>query len=162
MENMNNNGNKSETVSREEARELLKELAIIKRGAVDSVSPPWWLNLLLSTSYGMIFVSYASMRHENVWALGLIASVSLLFLIARFIYYSYRLMGIKIRLMPETRSGQWLNIGHGALAAVGIVAGRELHVNGYEWITYMMAFSLACFNAYLIHVYPTGDIVERK
>ena len=65
---MHNFDNKEEKVSREEAQALLKGIAEVKREAVNSVSPPWWLNLLLSTSYGMIFVSYKIDR-KAAWLL---------------------------------------------------------------------------------------------
>ena len=159
---MNEIDQNDKAISREEAKVLLNEVADVKRSVVDAVCPPWWLNLLVSANYGMVIVSYASMRHENQWALGLIISLSLIFLIAGFSYYSYRLIGIKIRLTPQTKAGQWLYFGHGLISAIGIVAGRELHVSGYEWVTYLIALSLACLNGYLMHVFPTGDVIERK
>lgn len=66
---------------RQQAAESLRVLREIDEQARESFRPPVWLTLIMGLSFGVVTFSYGAMRHENMWALGLIISCVVLLLV---------------------------------------------------------------------------------
>lgn len=144
-------------ISVAEAKSTLESLAMIKKDTTVSLRAPLWLNFIMSCSYGMGVFSWASTRHENVWILGVIMSAVVFFLAIALHVYSSRLLGVKPKFAPKSKSevmfGLLLAIFFGAVVALT----RELSMSGIGWASYAGGVIATLVLAYVMHCYPSGD-----
>ena len=149
--------NNAKSISATEAKSTLESLAKIEKDTNVSLRMPLWLNFIVSCSYGMGVFSWASTRHENLWMLGVIISAVVFFLAIALHFYSSRLLGVKPKFAPKSKSevilGLLLAIFFGAVLALT----REFSMSGIWWVSYAGSVIAALVLAYMMHCYPTGD-----
>ena len=151
---MNNN---EKTISVAEAKSTLESLAKIEQDTNVSIRAPLWLNFIISCSYGMGVFSWASTRHENQWMLGVIASFVVFILATAFYLYSNRLLGVKPKLVPKSRSEYISNFLVAIFFGLVIALSREFSKNDIWWASFAGAVVAALSLAYFMHKYPSGD-----
>ncbi|NQZ83067.1 MAG: hypothetical protein HRT52_18830 [Colwellia sp.] len=145
------------TISVAEAKSTLESLAKIKQDTNVSIRAPLWLNFIISCSYGMGVFSWASTRHENQWMLGVIASVVVFVLATAFYLYSNRLLGVKPKLVPKSKSEYIFNFLVAIFFGLVVALSREFSKNDIWWVSYAGAAVAALSLAYIMHKYPSGD-----
>jgi phosphatidylglycerophosphate synthase len=146
----------SET-NREEAVASLNVLKEIDQQAKVSFRAPAWLTGILALSFGMATFSYCAMQHENMWALGLIISVTVFVLSAVFFTYISKLSGIKHRMIPATSRGKWFTFFQALVYAAVLLMGRYLGDAGWLWAPYIAGFLNMSIIAIMLHKYPFLD-----
>ena len=149
--------NNDESISVAEAKSTLDSLAKTEKDTNLSLRAPLWLNFIISVSYGMGVFSWASTRHENLWMLGVIISAFVFLLAVVFYLYSNRLLGVKPKLVPKSRSefvlGLLLAIFFGAV----VTLTRELSEADIWWASYAGGVITTLVLSYVMHRYPSGD-----
>ncbi|TQV87237.1 hypothetical protein [Aliikangiella coralliicola] len=149
-------------ISVDEARAALESLEDTHRKAILFFRPPLWLNLLAASMFGMLTMSYALMSHDNNWVLGLDLSLAGFLLSVAFMFYSYRLLGIKMKIVPASLSGKIFQAVQAVIYSAIIFGARELYLDGMAWTPYVAAVLNAGTFGYLIHHYPTGELVSKE
>ena len=149
--------NNDKSISVAEAKSTLESLAKIEKDTNVSLRAPLWLNLIIACSYGMGIFSWASTRHENQWMLGVIISAIVFFLAVGFYLYSSRLLGVKPKLAPKSKSefvfGLLIAIFFGAV----VTLTREFSESGIWWASYAGGAITALVLSYVLYHYPSGD-----
>jgi hypothetical protein len=149
--------NNDKNISIAEAKSTLESLAKVEKDTNVSLRAPLWLNFIISGSYGMGIFSWASTRHENQWMLGVIISAVVFFMAVAFYLYSHRLLGVKPKLVPKSKS-EFL---FGLLIAIffGIVVSltREFSKGDIWWASYAGGVVTALVLSYAMYRYPSGD-----
>ncbi len=149
------------TISAEEAQATLDSLTIIKRGAVAALRPPLWFIVIVALLYGLLTYSYASMRHENLWTLGVIIAVGGIFAMTLFLLYSYRLLGVKMGLVPASRRGKLFVFAQGLFITALLVITREMSTAGMAWAAWVGAVVASLSFGLMMYLFPTGELTER-
>lgn len=145
-----------------DAKAALDSLAKIERSTNRLIRPPIWLNVIMSGMYGMMTFSWASTRHENEWALGLIASGITFFVALAFYLYTARLMGSKPKLTPRDKP-EWIFQVVMALAFGGIfILSRHFSVEGITSASYIGGVLNAVLLGYSLHNFSTGKFVKEE
>ena len=152
-----NNG----SISAAEAKASLESLNRINASVAKTLRPPIWFIVLMGASFGLMTFSYSAMRHENVWALGLIGSFIAFVVLVAFLLYRNRLLGIKMRLGPTSNSGMILQICQAAVFGLALIFARELSLMGYQWAAYALASFNALLMAGMLYLFPTGEWIEQ-
>jgi hypothetical protein len=149
--------NNDKNISIAEAKSTLESLAKVEKDTNVSLRAPLWLNFIISGSYGMGIFSWASTRHENQWMLGVIISAVVFFMAVAFYLYSHRLLGVKPKLVPKSKSeflfGLLIAIFFGAV----ITLTREFSESGIWWASYAGGTITALVLSYMTYRYPSGD-----
>jgi predicted outer membrane lipoprotein len=146
-----------QSVSVAEAKSTLKSLAIIEKDTTISLRAPLWLNLIISCSYGMGVFSWATTRHDNQWMLGVIISAVVFVLGIGFYLYSSRLLGVKPKLAPKSKSEFIFGLLLAIFFGVVVVLTRELSKDDIWWASYAGAVITALALAYFMYRFPSGD-----
>ena len=144
-------------ITAEQAQASLDAVKKINTDAVKTQRPPLWFLILSSAAYGMMSFSYSSMEHENMWAMGLIISGAVFFILFLFLYYSYRLMGIKLKMWPTSKSSTHIYAIYALLFGVVFAGARELTVIGFDWVAYAGGAICAIGFFSMTYLYPTGE-----
>lgn len=155
MQNHKNN------ITAAEAKATLSSLAQINQDNDTSLRMPVWLNLITSCAYGMMIFSWASTRHENLWMIGLIISALVFSLAVGFYLYSNRLLGIKPKMLPKSRSELLFYVISAIFFAAVFTLTRLFSTNGMEWAAYIGAAIATLSLAFLLHHYPAGEFKKR-
>jgi phosphatidylglycerophosphate synthase len=146
----------SET-NREEASASLNVLKEIDQQAKLAFRAPIWLTGILSLSFGMATFSYCAMQHENMWALGVIISVTVFVLSAVFFTYISKLSGIRHRMIPATSRGKWLSFLQALVYSFVLLLGRYLADEGWLGVPYIAGLLNMSIMAIMLHKYPFLD-----
>jgi hypothetical protein len=77
------------------------------------------------------------MRHENQWALGLSAVLTLLFVLAIVHHYRFRLAGIRLKQHPGGLAGHVSTLVYTVLLISIMVGSREASLQGTTWAVYL-------------------------
>jgi hypothetical protein len=104
----------------------------------------------------MMTFSWASTRHENLWMLGLIISAIVFLLSTVFYYYSFRLLGVKPKLAPKSKSEFKFHLLFALIFGLVFASSRVLSTNDFEWAAYLGGFINTLVLAYSLHNYSTG------
>jgi predicted Abi (CAAX) family protease len=154
--------NEHENMTVAEAKSKLQSLASVEQETDLLLRAPLWLNFIMSFSYGMGLFSWASTRHENLWMLGVIISGVVFIFAVVFYLYRSRLLGIKPKVMPKSRSelvfGFLLAIFFGSVTALTIV----FSVNEIWWASYAGGVIAALALGFTMHYYPSGEYKKGK
>jgi hypothetical protein len=148
-------------ITSEQAQASLDAVKKINTDAVKTQRPPVWLMTLLSAAYGMISFSYSSLGHDNLWMLGLIGSTTVFILLVLLLLYSYRLMGIKLKMLPTTSTSKRFNVLQAVFFAVVFGGSRALTALGFDWVAYVGGVISATGLFFLMYRYPTGEPAEK-
>ena len=149
--------NKEECTSIAEAQLALKSITKIENATNVFLRAPLWLNFIISCSYGMGVFSWASTRHDNLWMLGVIISAIVFVLAVALYLYSNRLLGIKPKVLPKSKSENIFGLLSALFFGIVIVVTRIASENGIWWASYTGALVAALALAYIMHIYPSGD-----
>jgi len=152
--------NNEKEISIAEAKSTLESLAKIERSANVSLRPSLLLNFIISLSYGMMTFSWASTRHENLWALGLIVSAIVFVLTVSFYFYTNRLLGIKPKLMPKSISEFKFQLILAIIFGVVFALTREFSTSNIWWASYLGGTINALVLSYSLHNYSTGEYIK--
>lgn len=159
VESMNNS---ERNLSIDEAKSALKTIVQIEQDTIVSLRMPIWLNIIISSSFGMGIFSWASTRHENIWMLGVII-FSAAFLTAVGIYmYSSRLLGVKPKVLPTRKSELKFTLITATYFGLIVIITREVSSGEFWWVSYIGSIISVLSLAYLLHFYPTGDYLTGK
>lgn len=154
--------NSEQTISVTEAKSTLESLARIERDTNVVIRPPLWLNVIISCLYGFMTFSWASTRHENLWMLGLIISTIGFLLAIAFYLYTSRLLGIKPKLSPKSKSEFKFHLLSGLFFGGVFVLTRVFSTNDIWLASYIGGAINALALAYSLHNYSTGNYVSGK
>ncbi|MDC0603082.1 hypothetical protein OAP14_08655 [Aliiglaciecola sp.] len=140
-------------ISANEARAALESIAKTDKQTNETIRPPLWLTTVISGFYAMMTFSWASTRHENLWMLGLIISTAGFLLSILFYFYTSRLLGLRLSLVPKNKPEFWFHFLSAILFALGITLSREFSVRGFEIAAYIGASTNGLLLAFLLHKY---------
>ncbi|KZN48572.1 hypothetical protein [Pseudoalteromonas luteoviolacea] len=155
---------KNDLPSQTEAEDALNAVHNIQQNLLIEYSPPVWLRLIMSLSYGAIFFGYGMTEHENNWALAMIVGAIIFTLSTALYYYLYKIQGIKIRIIPRSIKAEKIN----AYAAIGFAAlgffSRFLRTDiSLDWAPHICAATASIVMFWLLIMLPTGEtVVEEK
>jgi hypothetical protein len=153
---------KQETITKKEAVETLDSIDLVKRDAIKSFRPPLPLIVLLSLSYSLIIFSWGMTEHENMWALGMYIGVTVLLVCLAFYFYTFRLLGVKLRVIPRTKKAIIIEVIASIFLWTLIITGREIRLLGFEFAPHVAALIGGGVFAYLLYKYPTGEYLEKR
>ena len=150
--------NEKQTISKEEAAATLKSVDSTKRDAIKSFRIPLLLITLISLSYSLIVFSWGMTEHDNLWALGMYIGSASLGIFVAFSLYTFRLLGIKINILPRSNERIKSELVLLLIFAVILILGRQFRVyEGFEYAPHIAAIISGGYMAYLLYKYPTGE-----
>ena len=156
--------NKKETISKEEAAETLQSVNLTKSDAIKAFRIPLLLIILISCSYSLVVFGWGMTEHDNLWALGIYIGSASFGLFVAFYLYTFRLLGIKINILPRSKERIKSELILLLIFAVIFIFGRQFRVyEGLEYAPHIAALISGGYMAYLLYKYPTGEyLTERK
>ena len=150
-----------ESLSKEQAMDSMEQVVNIQDKLAKNVRPPFWFMVIAPGSYGMATFSYAAMRHENNWALGIFAFLALFFICYFVLTRVYRGDGIRLRILPVSKSSVKLHFAAALFFGTVFLLSRELSVYGLEFVAYLAAVINSGVLALLLYYFPTGEVLEK-
>jgi hypothetical protein len=155
--------NKKENISKEEAVETLQSVDLTKRDAVKAFRIPLLLIMLISFSYSLVVFGWGMTEHNNLWALGMYIGSASFGLFVAFYLYTFRLLGIKVNILPRSKERIKSDLVLLLIFAVILIFGRQFRVyEGFEFAPHIAALISGGYMAYLLYKYPTGEYLTEK
>jgi hypothetical protein len=155
--------NEKENISKEEAVETLKSVDLTKRDAVKAFRIPLLLIMLISFSYSLVVFGWGMTEHNNLWALGMYIGSASFGLFVAFYLYTFRLLGIKVNILPRSKERIKSDLVLLLIFAVILIFGRQFRVyEGFEFAPHIAALISGGYMAYLLYKYPTGEYLTEK
>ena len=155
--------NKKETISKEEAVETLQSVNLTKSDAIKAFRIPLLLIILISSSYSLVVFGWGMTEHDNLWALGIYIGSASFGLFVAFYLYTFRLLGIKINILPRSKERIKSELVLLLIFAVILIFGRQFRVyEGVEYAPHIAALIAGGYMAYLLYKYPTGEYLTEK
>tara|TARA_B100000579_G_C22811316_1_gene845381 strand:+ start:368 stop:853 length:486 start_codon:yes stop_codon:yes gene_type:complete len=155
--------NKKETISKEEAAETLQSVNLTKSDAIKAFRIPLLLIILISCSYSLVVFGWGMTEHDNLWALGIYIGSASFGLFVAFYLYTFRLLGIKINILPRSKERIKSELILLLIFAVIFIFGRQFRVyEGLEYAPHIAALISGGYMAYLLYKYPTGEYLTEK
>ena len=155
--------NKKETISKEEAAETLQSVNLTKSDAIKAFRIPLLLIILISCSYSLVVFGWGMTEHDNLWALGIYIGSASFGLFVAFYLYTFRLLGIKINILPRSKERIKNELVLLLIFAVILIFGRQFRVyEGFEYAPHIAAMISGGYMAYLLYKYPTGEYLTEK
>ena len=155
--------NKKETISKEEAVETLQSVNLTKSDAIKAFRIPLLLIILISSSYSLVVFGWGMTEHDNLWALGIYIGSASFGLFVAFYLYTFRLLGIKINILPRSKERIKSELVLLLIFAVILIFGRQFRVyEGFEYAPHIAAMISGGYMAYLLYKYPTGEYLTEK
>ena len=155
--------NKKETISKEEAAETLQSVNLTKSEAIKAFRIPLLLIILISCSYSLVVFGWGMTEHDNLWALGIYIGSASFGLFVAFYLYTFRLLGIKINILPRSKERIKSELILLLIFAVIFIFGRQFRVyEGFEYAPHIAALISGGYMAYLLYKYPTGEYLTEK
>lgn len=152
---------KENKVSTQEASDSLKQIANSQTNIVEHNRPPLLILLAISISYAFIVFGYGMTEHENLWALAMIIG-GFGFAVSFGLYlYTYRLLGIKIHIIPKSNQSIKMNILLGLAFAALVIASREIRLLGFDYASYIASFAAGLLMFITLYKYPTGEYINK-
>ena len=149
-------------ISLHEAKQALNTIETTKQQSNVMLRPPLWLNIIIASLYGFMTFSWASLRHENLWALGLIVSSVCFFIAVALYLYLKHLAGIKPKLTPKSRAEFIFHLVMGIIFALVIILSRELSINGFIWAAYLGGAINTLALSYTMHNFANNEFSQGK
>lgn len=142
----------------EGAKQSLKDIQDYGSRLSEQYRPPLLLTLFMGACQASITMGYGMTEHENNWALamgiGAIGAVLGLLLYT----YTFRLLGIKVPMVPRDSGSTKFFVGASMAFAFTIWAGRGLRLLGFTYAPHVCAFLSFVMVVYSIHRYPAGTV----
>ena len=155
--------NKKETISKEEAAETLQSVNLTKSDAIKAFRIPLLLIILISCSYSLVVFGWGMTEHDNLWALGIYIGSASFGLFVAFYLYTFRLLGIKVNILPRSKERIKSDLVLLLIFAVILIFGRQFRVyEGFEFAPHIAALISGGYMAYLLYKYPTGEYLTEK
>ena len=155
--------NKKETISKEEAAETLQSVNLTKSDAIKAFRIPLLLIILISCSYSLVVFGWGMTEHDNLWALGIYIGSASFGLFVAFYLYTFRLLGIKINILPRSKERIKSELILLLIFAVIFIFGRQFRVyEGLEYAPHIATLISGGYMAYLLYKYPTGEYLTEK
>ena len=155
--------NKKETISKEEAAKTLQSVNLTKSDAIKAFRIPLLLIILISCSYSLVVFGWGMTEHDNLWALGIYIGSASFGLFVAFYLYTFRLLGIKINILPRSKERIKSELVLLLIFAVILIFGRQFRVyEGFEYAPHIAALISGSYMAYLLYKYPTGEYLTEK
>ena len=155
--------NEKENISKEEAVETLQSVDLTKRDAVKAFRIPLLLIMLISFSYSLVVFGWGMTEHNNLWALGVYIGSASFGLFVAFYLYTFRLLGIKVNILPRSKERIKSDLVLLLIFAVILIFGRQFRVyEGFEFAPHIAALISGGYMAYLLYKYPTGEYLTEK
>lgn len=155
--------NEKENISKEEAVETLQSVDLTKRDAVKAFRIPLLLIMLISFSYSLVVFGWGMTEHNNLWALGMYIGSASFGLFVAFYLYTFRLLGIKVNILPRLKERIKSDLVLLLIFAVILIFGRQFRVyEGFEFAPHIAALISGGYMAYLLYKYPTGEYLTEK
>ena len=155
--------NKKETISKEEAAKTLQSVNLTKSDAIKAFRIPLLLIILISCSYSLVVFGWGMTEHDNLWALGIYIGSASFGLFVAFYLYTFRLLGIKINILPRSKERIKSELVLLLIFAVILIFGRQFRVyEGFEYAPHIAALISGGYMAYLLYKYPTGEYLTEK
>tara|TARA_B100000902_G_scaffold324893_1_gene319262 strand:- start:243 stop:848 length:606 start_codon:yes stop_codon:yes gene_type:complete len=152
---------KNQTISKEEATAILKSVDSTKRDAIKSFRIPLLLITLISLSFSLVVFSWGMTEHDNLWALGMYIGTASFGIFVAFYIYTFRLLGIKINILPRSKEKIKSELVLLLIFAVIFIFGRQFRVyEGFEYAPHIAALIAGGYMAYLLYKYPTGEYLQ--
>ena len=152
-----------ETLSKEQASAILESVDSTKRDAVKSFRIPLILITLISLSCSLVVFSWGMTEHDNLWALGMYIGSASLGICVAFYLYTFRLLGIKVNILPRSKERIKRELVLLLICAVIFLLGRQFRVyEGFEYAPHIAALVAGSFVGYLLYKYPTGEYSTAK
>ena len=152
------------TPSSAQARDALDAIRHSQQTLLSDYIPSVFIRLAICLSFAAILFGYGMTEHENQWALAMWIGVFGLLIFTALYVYSYRLQGIKIRLLPRLRLGDsmTLDMGVGVVSGLVTLGSRLLRTElGFEYAPYVCSFAAGALYFWLLAKYPTGEVHKR-
>jgi hypothetical protein len=155
--------NNEKTISKEEANATLQSVDLTKRDAVEAFRIPLLLIMLISFSYSLVVFGWGMTEHDNLWALGMYIGSASFGLFVAFYLYTFRLLGIKVNILPRSKERIKSDLVLLLIFAVILIFGRQFRVyEGFEFAPHIAALISGGYMAYLLYKYPTGEYLTEK
>ncbi len=149
-------------ISVDEAKATLASLEQYQEEAIASITPPKWYTLTNAFLVAFFTFAFASMGHENIWAVGVWISAVLIIVFEIFLIYSYSLLGIKIKQLPKDRSGVLSLIALMLLFIVIFGMARYEDWFHIPWRPYAFAALNFIIIFYVTIKHPSGEIFVKS
>jgi asparagine N-glycosylation enzyme membrane subunit Stt3 len=143
-------------VSIDEAKSALKNIDKTEQDTNKSLRMPIWLNIIISSSFGMGVFSWASTRHENLWMLGVIISSAVYFIAVGIYLYSSRLLGVKPKVLPTRKSELKFGLITAIIFGLVVALTKVVSTGEFWWLSYVGSIFGAFALAYFLHFFPSG------
>ena len=153
--------NEQETITSQQASEALNSINQSKSAAAESQRPPILLATIICLSYASIVFGYGMAEHENNWALAIWVGAIFFVLSTSFYVYSFRLIGIKINIMPRSANSKKFNIVLSIVFALLVILSREVRLMGYELAPHLFAMACALVLFISLRRFPTGEVLPN-
>lgn len=145
-------------ITQQEANSALAALKDMKRDAQLSTRPPLWLNAISTALLGMVTISMALARHENLWFVvsvcGMVAFLGTLLMWFRHLY----LKGV----VPRFPSAWSLSLILQNTLFLGLILGtRYLHMRGNDWAPYVGASVVCVLYSVRWHYFPSNESLSE-
>lgn len=149
-------GNQEENkISTIEAQASLDSISIIEQSTNTMLRPPLWLNFVISVCYGLITLGIGGYRESELEILVIIASVLGFLVAVGFYFYTNRLLGLKLNLLPKNKSEVKFHILTAMFFAVVIILSDILFRNSFWWGPIIGGIINAIALGITLHKYPT-------
>ncbi len=148
----------------EGAKQSLKDIQEFGSRLSEQYRPTLLLTLFMGACQASITMGYGMTEHENDWAMamviGAIGSVLGLLLYT----YTFRLLGIKLPIVPRDSRSLKFFVGVATASVVPIFAARHLRLLGLTYAPHACAVLSFVMVVYSMHRYPAGIVpaIEPK
>ncbi|NVJ51843.1 MAG: hypothetical protein HWE11_15735, partial [Gammaproteobacteria bacterium] len=121
-------------ISINEAKEALDSIAAANRVAFESVSPPFWLRIMLALLIGALTIFSAWSSGSGLWTLVMLVTLVLIMLTFVSFYWVLCSKGIKLLINPNNTTDKVISLVGSFVSACLLMISIELYRNGYTWV----------------------------
>ena len=157
---LSNLESKEENMRSEEAEESLQSIDDTRREVTGTHRAPLAVIGFGGFTYALIVFGWGMSEHENLWALAMYIGGAGFFLTMALYYYTFRIMGIKLRVLPGTKSRAIFEFMQVIFFTAILVGGRELRLAGFDYAPHVAALIAGVLICRLLYKYPMGERLE--
>ncbi|MDQ7048150.1 MAG: hypothetical protein Q9M92_00875 [Enterobacterales bacterium] len=150
-----------QNISQHEASDALKSVNSSQQDVIINNQAPIIINLLAGSGYASIVFGYGMTEHGNLWALAMWVGAVVFILSISFLFYTYRLMGIKPTILPRSSATLKLQMITGILFALLVVGSREFRLMGFQYAPHLFSVTCGLLIFIISRKYPTGEFVSK-
>lgn len=149
-------------ISINEAKEALDSIAAANRVAFESVSPPFWLRIMLALLIGALTIFSAWSSGSGLWTLVMLVTLVLIMLTFVSFYWVLCSKGIKLLINPNNTTDKVISLVGSFVSACLLMISIELYRNGYTWVPYVAAVFNFTLVLYLMHKYSINGVPMQR